>query len=63
MRFPQPFKVGEDFRPGNAEEKLRCEAATYIWLQTKCPDIPIPRLFAVGFPGTQLVMDSLHNAK
>ncbi|KND94248.1 hypothetical protein TOPH_00801 [Tolypocladium ophioglossoides CBS 100239] len=30
IRFPLPYKVGEDFHPGNFDEKLRCEAATYI---------------------------------
>ena len=56
IRFPQPYKVGEGFRPGNVEEKLRCEAANYIWLQKHCPTIPIPRLFAFGFPGAQSVI-------
>lgn len=30
IRFPLPYKVGESQYPGNAEEKLRCEVATYI---------------------------------
>lgn len=55
IRFPQPFKVGEAFDPGNVDEKLRAEAATYIWLRRNCPAIPIPRLFAIGLPGTQSV--------
>ncbi|KAF2756136.1 hypothetical protein EJ05DRAFT_512686 [Pseudovirgaria hyperparasitica] len=53
IRFPLPFGVGETFDPGNADEKLRCEAATYIWLQSNCPTIPIPRLLGMGFPGMQ----------
>lgn len=32
IRFPLPYRVGEAFRPGNADEKLRCEAGTYAWL-------------------------------
>lgn len=32
IRFPLPYRVGEEHYPGNAEEKLRCEAATYIWM-------------------------------
>ena len=32
MRFPLLYKVGEEEFSGNAEEKLRCEAATYIWI-------------------------------
>ncbi|KAG5790580.1 hypothetical protein H9Q69_010364 [Fusarium xylarioides] len=51
IRFPLPYKVGEASCPGNVDEKLRCEAATYIWLQQNCPDVPIPRLFGFGLPG------------
>lgn len=49
IRFPLPYKVGEEFFPGNAEEKLRCEAATYIWIQESCPNIPIPHLLDLHF--------------
>jgi len=54
-RFPLPYKVGESQYPGNADEKLRCEAATYIWIQNSCPDIPIPCLRGFGFPYSQSV--------
>ena len=37
IRFPLPYKVGEAFCPGNVDEKIRCEAATYIWLHQNCP--------------------------
>ena len=30
IRFALPYKIGEAFRLGNVEEKLRCEAATYF---------------------------------
>ena len=30
IKFPLPYKVGESQHPGNAEEKLRCEAAAFI---------------------------------
>ncbi|KAJ3468186.1 hypothetical protein MRS44_002251 [Fusarium solani] len=53
VRIPLPYKVGEDFNPGNVDEKVRSEAATYIWMQKNCPDVPIPRLFGFGFPGTR----------
>lgn len=53
IRFPLPYKVGESHYRGNAEEKLRCEVATYIWMQSNCPDIPIPYLRGFGFPGGQ----------
>ena len=49
IRFPLPYKIGEEDYPGNAEEKLRCEAATYVWLQQHCPDVPIPRLLGFSF--------------
>ncbi|CAG9951872.1 unnamed protein product [Clonostachys rosea f. rosea IK726] len=49
VRFPLPYRVGEATRPGNADEKLRCEAATYAWLQEHCPSVPIPHLYGVGF--------------
>lgn len=45
LRLPLPYRVGEEFRPGNSDEKIRCEAGTYAWLQENCPDIPIPRLY------------------
>ncbi|CAM1501698.1 Fc.00g036820.m01.CDS01 [Cosmosporella sp. VM-42] len=53
IRFPLPYKVGEDSHPGNIDEKLRSEAATHIWLQQNCPEIPVARLFGFGFPGKQ----------
>ncbi|KAL3456240.1 hypothetical protein BJX64DRAFT_296845 [Aspergillus heterothallicus] len=40
-----PVTIFKDFRPGNADEKIRCEAGTYAWLEETCPDIPIPRLY------------------
>ncbi|KAE8146929.1 hypothetical protein BDV25DRAFT_161499 [Aspergillus avenaceus] len=48
IRFPLPYKVGELKHPGNAEEKLRSEAATFIWFQQNYPDIPIPHLWGFG---------------
>lgn len=55
VRIPLPYKLGEAFRPGNVDEKLRCEAASYIWLQQNCPDIPIPFLYGFGLPDGQTV--------
>lgn len=51
FRVPLPYKVGEEALPGNAEEKVRSEAATYIWIRENCPDIPIPKLRGFGVPG------------
>lgn len=45
VRFPLPYRVGDAFHPGNGDEKIRCEAGTYAWLQENCPDVPIPRLY------------------
>ncbi|KAL4948359.1 hypothetical protein BDW69DRAFT_94574 [Aspergillus filifer] len=45
LRLPLPYRVGDAFRPGNGDEKIRCEAGTYAWLEQNCPDIPIPRLY------------------
>ncbi|RAH47954.1 uncharacterized protein BO95DRAFT_512836 [Aspergillus brunneoviolaceus CBS 621.78] len=53
IRFPLPYKVGEALNPGNVDEKLRCEAATFIWIGQQQLDIPIPRLWGFGFPGGQ----------
>lgn len=55
LRFPLPFRCGEEYSPGNVEEKLRCEAATYIWLRRYCPNIVIPRLLAIGIPAAESV--------
>ncbi|KAE8356518.1 hypothetical protein BDV28DRAFT_154542 [Aspergillus coremiiformis] len=49
IRFPLPYKVGEVQHPGNADEKLRSEAATFIWIRQNCPSIPIPRLWGFAF--------------
>lgn len=53
LRIPLPYKVGESACPGNADEKLRTEAATFIWIG--CPDIPIPYLWGFGLPGGRSV--------
>ncbi|KAL8902641.1 MAG: hypothetical protein Q9207_004510 [Kuettlingeria erythrocarpa] len=53
IRFPLLYKLGEEEYPGNAEEKLRCEAATYVWIQENCPDVPIPQLWGFAFQDSQ----------
>jgi hypothetical protein len=45
LRFPLPYRVGEEFRHGNGDEKIQCEAGAYAWLQENCSDVPIPRLY------------------
>lgn len=59
FRVPLPYKVGEDFYPGNCEEKLRSEAATYIWIGENCPDVPIATLRGFGVPGGLSVSDKI----
>ncbi|KAJ0419620.1 hypothetical protein BJY00DRAFT_302025 [Aspergillus carlsbadensis] len=41
IRFPLPYKVGETQHPGNADENLRADAATFIWIRQNCPTIPM----------------------
>jgi hypothetical protein len=55
IRFPLPYKIGESTYPGNADEKLRCEAATFIWIQEHCSHVSIPHLWGFGFVGGQRV--------
>ncbi|KAL9131471.1 MAG: hypothetical protein Q9217_000619 [Psora testacea] len=55
IRFPLPYKIGEETYPGNVDEKLRCEAATYIWIQENCPDVPILQLLGFAFSGNLYV--------
>lgn len=48
IRFPLPYRVGEATNPGNSDEKINTEAATYAWLQRNCPEVPIPQLYGFG---------------
>ncbi|OBT48362.1 hypothetical protein VE00_01149 [Pseudogymnoascus sp. WSF 3629] len=45
LRFPLPYRVRDSFQPGNGNEKIRCEAGTYAWLDENCPEVPIPQLY------------------
>lgn len=55
IRFPLPYRIGEYPCPGNADEKVRCEAGTYAWLQENCPIVPIPHLYGFGLSTGQTV--------
>lgn len=55
IRFPILHKIGDSFQPGNADEKIRCEAGTYAWLQKYCPSIPIPKLYGFAVSTGQSV--------
>ncbi|KAM3502009.1 hypothetical protein MY11210_009201, partial [Beauveria gryllotalpidicola] len=50
LRLPLQHRIGERPFPGNVDEKIRTEIATYLWLQEHCPDVPIPTLYAFGLP-------------
>src|SRR5699024_7459239 len=47
LRIPLPYRCGDEFRPGNGDEKVRRQAGKSTWIQDNCPDIPIPRLLWV----------------
>ena len=55
IRFPLPYRIGENPHPGNADEKIRCEVGTYAWLQENCPNVPIPQLYGFGLSTGQTV--------
>jgi hypothetical protein len=55
IRIPLPYKVGEANNAGNVDEKLRCESASYMWIQDNSPTTPIPKLFGCGFTDGQTV--------
>ncbi|KAH7333502.1 hypothetical protein BKA65DRAFT_527621 [Rhexocercosporidium sp. MPI-PUGE-AT-0058] len=58
VRIPLPYKVGEAKSPGNVDEKLRCEVASYLWIQENCPDVSIPYLFGFGFSNGQTIQQT-----
>ncbi|QPH09322.1 hypothetical protein C2857_000038 [Epichloe festucae Fl1] len=59
FRCPLPHKLAESQYPGTMDEKIRCEVASYVWIQEHCPDIRIPALYAFGFSdGTQFTHTS-----
>lgn len=45
LRIPMAHRL-----KGMVVQKMRCEVATYIWMQENCSDVRIPLLFALGFP-------------
>lgn len=55
IRFPLPYRVGEEFRPGNGDEKIQCEAGAYAWLEENCPDVPIPQLYGFAMSSGETV--------
>ena len=39
IRILLPYKLGEAKYPGNVDEKLRCEVASYLWIHENCLEI------------------------
>ncbi|CAK7236969.1 hypothetical protein SCUCBS95973_009788 [Sporothrix curviconia] len=50
LRLPMAAKCAEATYPGSILEKMRCETATYVWMQQHCPDVRIPHLYGFGLP-------------
>ena len=59
IRFPLPYRIGENTHPGNADEKVRCEAGTYAWIEENCADITIPKLYGLRLSTGQTVCSHL----
>lgn len=49
FRCPMPHKLAEQQHSGTVDEKLSCEAASYVWMQEHCTDVRIPHLYGFGF--------------
>jgi hypothetical protein len=48
IRFPLPHRFATRTCPDLANEKIRGEAATFAWLSSNCPNVPIPRFWGFG---------------
>lgn len=49
FRLPIPRAVGEACYPGNINECISTQVASYLWIDKNCPDVPIPTLYSFGF--------------
>jgi hypothetical protein len=58
-----PYKLAEEQHPGTVDEKVSCEAASYIWMQEHCTDIRIPHLYGFGFTDGKCVCTCYSLAK
>ena len=45
LRCAKPYKLAA----GKVDEKVSSEVGTYAWMQDRCSDIRIPRLYGFGF--------------
>ena len=57
LRCPLPHSLAE--YPGSISEKMRCEVATYVFMQRNCRDIQIPHLWGFRFPDSSAVCLSI----
>jgi hypothetical protein len=48
VRVPFPHRFVSQTSPHMASEKIRGEAATFAWLTSHCPNVPIPRFWGFG---------------
>ena len=55
FRIPLHFKLGEALFPGNVDEKIKTEAATYIYVRKHFPDVPILELLGFGLTNGDVV--------
>lgn len=55
FRCPMPHKFGVQEAPDAVDEKIRSEVANYGWVETNCPDVPIPRLIGFGLSNGEQV--------
>lgn len=59
IRFPLGYRIAEETCPGNGDEKLRCEAAAYVWITENCLDVPVPHLYGFALSNGRSVSLSL----
>ncbi|OAA59533.1 hypothetical protein SPI_05731 [Niveomyces insectorum RCEF 264] len=60
LRCPLPICCAETHHPGSILEKMRCETASYVWMQRYCPRVRIPHVYGFGFPNGKLFADASH---
>ncbi|KAI5244550.1 hypothetical protein E4T43_03810 [Aureobasidium subglaciale] len=48
VRCPWPHHTQSLTSPNMADEKIRGEAAAYVWMSKYCPSVPIPQLIGFG---------------
>jgi hypothetical protein len=51
LRCPFPHMLSGSHTTDKADEKVRCEAATFTWISQNCTQVPVPRLWGFGLPG------------